>query len=108
MRMRKECTMHTFLQLIGLGDLAAEILTRHAIRARHFSRKAWALFIQAAHKVNMISFAMKLDIIIGKSNSKVMTSSKTIQIQLKIQKTTIWEQDDLIQDSKHSGMNISR
>ena len=68
-RMKKECTVQTFLQLIGLGDFAADLISKHAIRARNFSRKTWARLIQAAHKINMTTFAMRLDIVIGKKGS---------------------------------------
>ena len=66
LRMKKECTMKTFLQLIKLGDSAADSLSRNAIRERNFSTRTWAKFISLSHRIIMITMAMKLDIMMGK------------------------------------------
>lgn len=66
MRMKKDCTMKTFLQLIKVGDIAADSLSKHAIRERNFSTKTWANFVSLAHRIIMTIMAMKLDIMMGK------------------------------------------
>ena len=63
--MKKECGMKTFLQLLRLGDAAADTLSKFAIRTRSFSRKNWAQFIQITHKINIMLFVTKLEIAIG-------------------------------------------
>ena len=58
--------MKTFMQVLRLGDAAADVVSKFAIRSRKFTKKSWASFISLSHKINMILFATKIDIAIGK------------------------------------------
>ena len=57
--------MKMFLQLLRLGDAAADTLSKHAIRTRKFAKRSWANFIHITHRINMMLFATKLEIAIG-------------------------------------------
>ena len=54
------------MQVLRLGDAAADMVSKFAIRARKFTKKSWADFVNLSHKINMILFATKIDIAIGK------------------------------------------
>ena len=58
--------MKTFMQMLRLGDAAADVLSKYAIRTRKFTKKTWADFILLSHKINMMLFATKIDIAMGK------------------------------------------
>ena len=58
--------MKTFTQLLRLGDAAADVVSKFAIRTRKFTKKTWADFIGLSHKINMLLFAARIDIAIGK------------------------------------------
>ena len=52
--------------MLRLGDAAADILSKYAVRSRKFTKKTWAEFIHLSHKINMMSFATRIDIAMGK------------------------------------------
>ena len=66
MKMRERCDVKLFIQMLRLGDAAADTLSKFAIRKRKFTKKLWAEFITISQKINMNLMMLKLEMIMGK------------------------------------------
>ena len=67
--MREKCDIKLFIQMLRLGDAAADSLSKFAIRNRKFAKKLWADFISITHRINMNLLMFKLELAIGKIKS---------------------------------------